>query len=513
MDKKTLNNSKMGRLVARLFGKSELDVKDGKVSLSDQERQKVLENYGQDFLDKLESINLDEEGDAVTLFNAAVAAKTDEATKALKEQVKKLQKDVVSLASEPEPKPDATAVPASKEAKVFAINMAAAHNKLVKEALDSVNPYAFTAMEDASIDITDLNAEFKMTMPPKMKLELLNKRIYNGFDDAKHMTRIQSNTDYIASAAIMSEVSQQFTPKWTPKGAAKFTPIRIPYRRHKLNVLIQPADVLKSWLLYLYEQGKTMADMPITRYIIENHILPKVLDDITISMIAKGKFIDAGVVADGDAGKAAKNSMDGFETILVEGKSDENCKINYYKAAADPMQMSDSELLAYIDGFVDSISGLFAHIVTIHCSEQLLTRYKRADFAVNGKYTGFENDGSIRFTNFHLVPLKSMYNSPIIFATPKENFVELVDLSKAENCIVKIEEQNYDVKVFGEYSLSTGFKIAEAVYAAVPDGYTPVESIVSDVPDTDKWENGKKAADNTEDQGSETNPDQGQGGA
>ena len=31
--------------------------------------------------------------------------------------------------------------------------------------------------------------------------------------------------------------------------------------------------------------------------------------------------------------------MDGFETILVEGKSDENCKINYYKAAADPMAM------------------------------------------------------------------------------------------------------------------------------------------------------------------------------
>ena len=101
MDKKTLNNSKMGRLVARLFGKSELDVKDGKVSLSDQERQKVLENYGQDFLDKLESINLDVEGDAVTLFDAAVAAKTAEATAALTAQIEKLQNDVVSLASEP----------------------------------------------------------------------------------------------------------------------------------------------------------------------------------------------------------------------------------------------------------------------------------------------------------------------------------------------------------------------------------------------------------------------------
>lgn len=505
MDKKTLNNSKMGRLVARLFGKSELDVKDGKVSLTEQERQKVLENYGQDFLAKLESVNLDEEADAVTLFDAAVKAKTAEATQALAAQIKNLQRDIVALSAEPEPKPAATAASLSKETKVFNINMAAYHNKLVKEALDSVNPLAFAAMADATIDITDLNSEFSMVMPPKVKLEILTKRVYNGFDDSKYMTRIQSNTDYIASAAIMSEVSQQFTPKWTPKGAAKFTPIRIPYRRHKINVLIQPAEVLKSWLLWLYEQGKTMSDMPITRYIVENHILPKILDDITVSMIAKGKFVDAGTVNDGDTGKAAKNSMDGFETILVEGKTDENCKINYYKAAADPMEMSDSELLAYIDGFVDSISGLFAHIVTIHCSEQLLTKYKRADFAVNGKYTGVENDGSIRFTNFHLVPLKSMYNSPIIFATPKENFVELVDYSKAESCITKIEEQNYDVKVFGEYSLSTGFKIAEAVYAAVPDGYTPVESIVSDTPDTDKWENGKKAAAPVEDKSKEQN--------
>lgn len=484
----------MGRLVARLFGKTDLDVKDGKVFLTEQERQKVLENYGQDFLSKLESVNLDEEAEAVTLFDSAVNAKTAEATQALNDQIKRLQQDILTLSAEPEPKPTATAASLTKEAKVFNINMAAYHNKIVKDALDSVNPLAFAALADATIDINDLNSEFTMVMPPKVKLEILTKRIYNGFEDSKYMTRIQSNTDYIASAAIMSEVSQQFTPKWTPKGAAKFTPIRIPYRRHKLNVLIQPTDVLQSWLLWLYEQGKTMSDMPITRYIVENHILPKVLDDITVSMIAKGKFVDAGTVADGDEGKAAKNSMDGFETILVEGKTDENCKINYYKAAADPRSMSDSELLSYIDGFVDSISGLFAHIVTIHCSEQLLTKYKRADFAVNGKYTGVENDGSIRFTNFRLVPLKSMYNSPIIFATPKENFVELVDYSKAESCITKIEEQNYDVKVFGEYSLSTGFKIAEAVYAAVPDGYTPVDSIVSDIPDTDKWATGKKSS-------------------
>lgn len=491
MNKKSLSNSKMGQLVARLLGKPQLDVKDGKVSLSEEEKKTIRDNYGEPFLAKLESVDIEDDSEsALDLFNAAVAAKTAEATAALTSQIKSLQARVLELTNEPEPKPAAKAA-APAGAQAFAVNMNASHNKIVANALNSTNPLAFGAMEDASIDITDLNAEFSSVMPPKAKLELLTKRIYNGFPDAKYMTRIQANSDYIASAAMMSEVSQQFTPKWTPKGTVKFTPIRIPYRRHKINVLIQPAEILKSWLLFLYEQGKTMAEMPISKYIIENHILPKVLDDITLSMIAKGKFVDAGTVSDGDKGKAAKDSMDGFETILVEGKKDAKCKINFYKNAKDPMTLGNQEVLDYINGFVDAISGMFANVVTVYCSEQLLTKYKRADFAINGKYTGVETDGAIRFTNFHLVPLRSMYNSPIIFATPQENFVELVDYSKAESCINKIEESNYDVKVFGEYSLSTGFKIAEAVFASVPDGYDPSTTIASGEVDLgDKWENG-----------------------
>lgn len=491
MNKKSLSNSKMGQLVARLLGKPQLDVKDGKVSLSEEEKKTIRDNYGEPFLAKLESVDIEDDSEsALDLFNAAVAAKTAEATAALTSQIKSLQASVLELTNEPEPKPAAKAA-APAGAQAFAVNMNASHNKIVAIALNSTNPLAFGAMEDASIDITDLNAEFSSVMPPKAKLELLTKRIYNGFPDSKYMTRIQANSDYIASAAMMSEVSQQFTPKWTPKGTVKFTPIRIPYRRHKINVLIQPAEILKSWLLFLYEQGKTMAEMPISKYIIENHIIPKVLDDITLSMIAKGKFVDAGTVSDGDKGKAAKDSMDGFETILVEGKKDATCKINFYKNAKNPMTLDNQGVLSYVDGFVDAISGMFANIVTVYCSEQLLTKYKRADFAINGKYTGVEADGAIRFTNFHLVSLKSMYNSQIIFATPQENFVELVDYSKAESCINKIEESNYDVKVFGEYSLSTGFKIAEAVFASVPDGYDPSTTVASGEVDLgDKWVNG-----------------------
>ncbi|MBQ7622259.1 MAG: hypothetical protein IJS66_00785, partial [Bacteroidales bacterium] len=263
---------------------------------------------------------------------------------------------------------------------------------------------------------------------------------------------------------------------------------------HKINVEILPAEILKSWLLYLWEQGKTNAEMPIVKYLIEEHILPKVTDDITLSMIGKGKYVEVTGARDGDAGSAAADSMDGYETILVEARQSATSKINFFKNAADFRQMTSAQLLAYVDSFVDAISPLFARHLELHCSPEFLTRYKRADFEINGKYTGDENDGKIRFSSFTLIPLQSMYNSPILFATPRENFVMLVDLSNPEGCINKIEEQNYKVKVFGEYSLSTGFKIAEAVYAAVPAGYNPKGSIASDASSvSDAWEQGSGA--------------------
>lgn len=507
--KKFLSNSKMGKLVAHLLGKTDLAVKDGKVELSQEEKDLIRTNYGEGFLIKLENCTFEDgqQEKAQDLFDEAVNFHTSALKKELADKntlITKLQREIAKLIEEPEPAPGASAAGSLKPA--IKLDLAAKHNKLAAQVLAGDNPLAFMQMESSagSIDVTDLNSEFQMAMPPKMRLELLTKRLYAGFDDAKHMTRVQSNTDYIASQAIMTEVSQQFTAAWTPKGTAKFTPRRIPYRRHKINVSIKPADIIPSWLLYMYEQGKTLAEMPITHYIINEHILPKLLEDITVSMLGKGKFVDAGVKNDGDAAPAAKNSMDGYETILVEGKSDPKCKMNFYKAAKDPYTLTGQDLLDYVNGFVDSISSLFAGKMEIHCAPELLKAYQRADFAVNGKYTGEMINGQIRFTTFSLIPLESMYGSPIIFATPKENFVELVDLANASNCVQKIKEYDYDIHVIGEYSLSTGFKVEEAVYAAVPDGYVPSDSIASDPTRLgDAWTNGGASAEKAEDESEE----------
>lgn len=497
MSKKLTNKSIFG-IIAKMLGKPELTIKDGKVELSNEDKDKIRQVYGEDFLASFEASDADEDEHANSIFEAMMAAaQSKDAT------IAQLQATVNTLSSQPESSPAAGKVPAAGAKTVAKINESALHNILAAQALAAANPATvFAGVSDSNIDVTDLNAELGTVMPAGVRLDVLTKRIYNGFADAQYFTKVQSNTDYKASAALMTEVSQQFTPAWTPKGTGKFTPISIKYRRHKVNVEILPAEILKSWLLYLYEQGKTQAEMPIVKYMIENHILPKITDDITLAMIGKGKFVEVSNAKDGDEGSAASASMDGYETILVEGRKDNKCKMNFYKNARDFKTMTDSEILKYVDDFVDAISPLFAGRLELHCSPEFLTRYKRADFAVNGKYTGMENDGKIRFTSFSLIPLQSMYNSPILFATPRENFVMLVDLASADKCINKIAEENYKVKVFGEYSLATGFKIAEAVYAAVPADYDPQATIATEAKDVNNaWVNGGTAADAPQQEG------------
>lgn len=499
MPKKKLTNKSVFGIIAKFLGKPELTVKDNKFELTEDERTRIRNTYGADFLAALEGAAGSEE-DATAIFDQMIASaqEKDDTIAGLQSDKANLQSTVQTLSSTPEPKPEPHAVPGtSKDGVKYSVNMGALHNRLAAEALASSAGFIGVMNRDikmSAIDISELNSELGTSMPAGFRLEILNKRIYNALNDVRFMTRIQSNTDYKAATDVLSEVSQQFTPKWTPKGNLKFTPTVIPYRRHKINLPINPADILKSWLLFLYEQGKTQADMPFTRYVIEQ-VIKKVPDDIVLSMLGKGKFVDHSDAEEGSAGSDAKDSMDGYETILVNGLTNSKCKFNYYKEAADYTNMTDQEMVDYVEGFVDAISPLFAKKLELFCSQEFLTRYKRAEFAIHGSKTNTENDGSVRFTKFKLNPLESMYSSPILFATPIENFVLLVDVTKAENVITEIQKNHYNVDIMGEYSLSVGFRIQEAVYAAVPSGYDPSGSVATDASSlSDKWATGGDAS-------------------
>lgn len=499
-----LGNNKMAGLVARMFGKERFSVADnGLIELSEDEETKIAETYGDGFLGKLKAIDFSSasEVDAETLFNEAVKFKADELTKSKDSVIEQLRSDIAELSRQPEPQPKSL-TPAQQAGIAVAksVNMAASHYRLVAAALESANPMDFSRLSDSGLDVTDINAEFGKVMPPRVRLDIFNRNIYLGVPDAALFTREQSNTDYKAAESLMTEVSQAFTPYWTPKGKAEFKPITIPYRRHKVNVTFKPADIIKSWLTYLYEQGKTPMEQPVTKYIVEQLIMPKVQDDVTRVMLGKGKYVEPSTgISDGDAGTAANASMDGIETILVEDKAAATRKFNHFKAAKNPFSLTGQTLLDYVASYAKAISKYFVNKPLIYCSEEFLEHYQSQDFAVNGKYTGQNVGNSIRFSGFSFQPMKCMYGSPILFATPKSNLAMIVDYASAANCVNKIEEHHYDVDIIGEYSLSVGFKIGDAVYAAVPDGYTPSTATIGNSPAAgdSEWDTGA-ANSNTE---------------
>lgn len=460
---------------------------DGKPYLTDEQRVTAAAKYGEKTIAAFEESLASDDDEATAgekfleALNDAHQIDKEELNTQLaasREAQRKAEQERDRLAKLPEPHPVATAA-GSAIASGYKIDMKAAHNVQVATMFNEGR--IFTAADKPTLNISELNAEFSMVMPPKQRIELVNKEIYLGFPDAQHMTRIQSNTDYIASTALIDSVVQEFTDVWTPKGSAKFTPIRIKYRRHKINVTIKPTEIIPSWLLYLYEQDKTFSQMPITKYIIEQHILPKIQDDLTRKMVGKGKYEAAPTgQPEGTPGRDAALSMDGFETQLVEALKSGKGNMHFYKDAKDLFKLKGQEFLDAFHAYVDGISKFFVGNLPIHCSEQMVTHYNRQDFAVNGKYTGEKVGNSVRFTNFTLVPLLSMYNSPILFATPKSNFIELVDINSAQNVIQKVEEHHYDVDILGEFSLSVGFKIGEGVFAYVPKDYNPTTAIIAD---------------------------------
>ena len=129
-------NKSIAGIIAAVLGKKELTVKDGKYELSQEERAKIENIYGKDFLDAFEASAIDEDGTSIfeSMVNAAKAK--DKTIADLNADKAELQKTVNTLAAEPEPTPAPRAVaPANSTAVTFKLNAGAKHNILAAQAL------------------------------------------------------------------------------------------------------------------------------------------------------------------------------------------------------------------------------------------------------------------------------------------------------------------------------------------------------------------------------------------
>ncbi len=482
--KKFLSNTQMGRVVANFLNIDTLATNEqGQVALTAEEEQKLTQQFGASFVGILKAKTFTSaEDNATELFEAASAHIRDTATAPLVAQVTQLQGDVATLAatSEEEPAREQAGAPAPKSTSGFKANMQLAHNATAASFLQSGGKLA----ADPTIEVADVKKELGPYLSQGNNLDVL-QALYNGFTTSQHLTWKRAVTEFKAVLAdAIGSVVQQFTKGWNPKGGAKFTPLTIKNYRHKVDYAIDPADVGESWLFHLYDEKLTPDQMPITRYIIDKVLLPKIANDLELVMTGKAEY-----KADS---KETEETMNGIETQLVAAKKSLDKHINFFKTDKNLREASDDEVLKIIDDFVASIAPLYkSQKLPVFLSGDVYLKYKRAYKNKWGAGSGTEKTDfgtdRVDFSTCYLQVLDCLHGSPIVFSTPKENFIGLQH-KNAPQFITDIQKHDREVRIYMEFWYGVGFLIGEAVFAIVPDGYVPKEAISSTrVGSPDKW--------------------------
>ena len=277
-----------------------------------------------------------------------------------------------------------------------------------------------------------------------------------------YMTTIATkDLEYRMAKAVIDDVVQGFQEAFTPKGTAEFTPRSITQRRHKLDLTFYPDEIVDSWLGFLATQENVdRKQWPITRYIIEMLIVPKVLDNRELKLIGKGNY--AAVVA--NTAQATGLSMDGFCTQLEDAKASGTSNINFITLD----KLTTTNIFDQIELFAGQVDELYQNMsMNVFVSRSLYRHYMMRRRDLHGLDQNYSVNPMLEGTNMTLVPLPSMSGKDIIFATPKENFLRVINRNDGASNIA-VENVDRQIKVYADWYEAVGFGIEEAVFASVP---------------------------------------------
>lgn len=449
---------------------------DGKSVLLSTQEEQLKNKYGEKFLEvfKKELVEFEKNG------TAAESAVTDDVKKQLEAERDKNAKDLKEARDknakletiiadmhakigklEKEEAGDAGVVVngGTEMDKKFKADMTLAHNMYLAAAFKGA---AYSG--DTTIDTQELRKEFGKYVSSE-RIEII-QGLMGRTESTQYMSTIMTDkTEIRAQQAAIDSVLQQFTPNWTPKGKAKFTPLTIKNYKCKINVAIVPSDIMEDILGYLYDENLKPEDMPIVKYIIQQLIFPK-LDEEREIALAIGEFKETTAAKDGDDATDANEVMDGYITQLKKFKKDANIPITWL---LNGKALVDEDLVNQIELAVSQVKPLYKKkTMFIHADPELVTRYGKA---YRKLYPWLKNeDGEkikVDFSNFTFAPLEGMRGTGAFFITPKENFKHLAS-KDPQRTKFWMDTENYKAKIFAEWWEATGFWIAEAIFAYLP---------------------------------------------
>ena len=459
---------------------------EGRLHLTAEQMDTLKEKYGEQFVttfaadlakceDAAEPLTAQErlELDALRQRESELNARNAD----LKKSVSDMQATIARLEAQPGNGQGQQVTVSAFEAaaKKAGVDLSLKHNKFLCDFMQGKVQAAYSG--DSTIDTQELKQEFGKYVDQN-RLEIL-RGLFGQTTSTQYMSTIVTDKTEVRAvqANIIGTVLQQFVPEWTPGGAAKFTPLTIKNFKCKLNVPIKPSDIMEDIIGYMYdEQASTLQSMPVVRYILGQLIFPK-LDEERETALAVGEFVESQPGEDGGYTASTPNaSMDGYLTQLrrwhtADQTAAEGAKSNV-RWLLDGVVLTDANIMEKIDSAVDEIATkypLYARkTMFVHCDPNLILKYQRA---YRAKYPWLKNeDGDDRvkidFSKFTFAPLEGMRGTGCFFITPKENFKHLMS-HNPQNVTLRFQEQDYEVKIFGEWWEGTGFWMGEAIFAYI----------------------------------------------
>ena len=465
---------------------------DGKLFLTDEQEKKLSDKYGQSFVDAFTAdlAKMQVEGEEVNLTLSAEEKLELDASRielknmksritALENEKKTFEATIAKLEAEPA-NAGGKKVPVSEfEAQLQknGVDLSLKHNRFLADFMQGKVQAAYSG--DSTINTSELKTEFGKYVDSN-RLEIM-RGLFGKTDSTECMsTIITDKTEVRATqASVLNTVLQQFVPEWTPSGAAKITPLTIKNFKCKMNVRIKPSDIMEDVLGWLYdEQASTLQSMPVVRYVLYQLIFPK-LDEEREYALATGRYKEN--VADGNGAYSASTpgeSMDGYLTQLVDKynyDADDShttkSGIRWLKKGLSIGSNAD-DTRKFIDAAVKEVADLYPLYakkrMKVHIDPVLADTYRREYLA---EYKWLKNqDGThkndIDFSNFEFAELEGLRGTGCFFITPKENFKHLLS-KNPQNITLRFQEQDYDVKIFGEWWEGTGFWMAEALFVYI----------------------------------------------
>jgi hypothetical protein len=306
----------------------------------------------------------------------------------------------------------------------------------------------------SATDIRDELGAYFRTNNKEIRKHVYQKSVTAGY--MKTVVAVQGK--FPALNSITGRVVQGFTAAWTPMGLTEFTTNELQAYKQKINFPITPANILNSWISYLYNEDKTPAEMSISQYIVQQELLPAIARDredlIGKSVYNKDKLNEFG------------HSMNGIQEMIRLGTADGSM----FQIPIEAPSLSN--MCENIDNFELGLPDVIKPLLTrIYMPSNLVEAYRldyRNKYGVMPSYT--DGKGMKTFLGQRdLIPLPSLNGTQVIFATPDENFLRLIDINDA-NVLNDVQVQDYTVKIFGEFWEGVGFWSNQLVVVAVPGG-------------------------------------------